>query len=88
MTTSACRDAKPHASVDDVDENGNTALHIAAEGGNDEIVAFLLDNEAAVDKINDEVLAVAMRLSYCASSPVIHIHHACWDSYSPWQMSV
>lgn len=40
--------------VDGVDEEGNTALHCAAEAGFHEIVSFLLSRGADADAKNDE----------------------------------
>ena len=40
--------------VDCIDEDGNTALHYAAEGGFEAIVTFLVEKAARLDAVNDE----------------------------------
>ena len=40
--------------MDCIDEDGNTALHYAAEGGFDSIVKFLVDKGANLNAVNDE----------------------------------
>lgn len=42
------------ADVDGIDEEGNTALHMAAESGTENVVSFLVDRGADANAVNDE----------------------------------
>ncbi len=75
------------ARLDLQDRGGSTALHWAIDGGNLELIDWMLDNKANIKATDYNGWTPLLRVGEYTCSMVVHHHHVCtklWPYKSLW----